>query len=65
MYMDYVPTQETAVPARQTAGHEGFTTNQRSFGSIDYYPVTVNGYKAAIIIPERTTHAVDIVEILT
>jgi len=44
---------------------EGFKMKGRSFGDIYAYPCEVNGLKAAIIIPTRTHHGMDILEIIS
>ena len=43
---------------------DSFTTKQRSFGSLTCYKVKVEKINAAIVIPERTRHAEDIIEII-
>ena len=43
---------------------EGFSTKERSFSSLECYPVTVYGEKAAIVVPDRTTHSDDIMELI-
>ncbi|MBE9390981.1 CTP-dependent riboflavin kinase [Fervidicoccus fontis] len=44
---------------------EGFRNEERYYGGATLFPVKVNGYeKAAIIIPDRTSHEKDIIEIV-
>ena len=43
---------------------KGFETKSRTYGSIDCYKAKINDEGSAIIIPERTRHAEDIVEII-
>jgi len=44
---------------------EGFTKENRTFGEIKCYPCTVNRkLRGAVVIPERTHHSSDIVEII-
>ena len=43
---------------------EGFRGEDRTFGGLWCYPVTLEKNKAAIIIPMRTTHPENIVEII-
>lgn len=44
---------------------EGFSTKTRTFGSIDFYKVNINGkISGAIIVPERTAHPPNIVEVI-
>jgi len=44
---------------------EGFKTKGRSFGDIFAYHCSVNGIPAVIIIPTRTHHGMDILEIIS
>lgn len=44
---------------------EGFKSKERTFGGLWAYPTTVYGEKAAIIVPVRTAHPEDIVEIIS
>lgn len=41
-----------------------FTTKQRTFGSLTCYKVKIDNKESAIVIPERTRHAEDIIEII-
>ena len=41
-----------------------FTTKTRTFGSIKAYKVKLNNVETSIVIPERTRHAEDIIEII-
>ena len=43
----------------------GFKTSNRTFGEIISYKVKVNGIKSAIVIPKRTSHNRDIIEIIS
>ena len=43
---------------------EGFKDKSRSFGALDCYKIKVKGIPAAVIVPERTRHDEDIVEII-
>lgn len=43
---------------------EGFKDKARSFGALDCYRIKVKGIKAAVIVPERTRHEENIVEII-
>ena len=44
---------------------EGFKTEQRTFGGIDCWKCTVNGkVEAAAILPHRTNHPANIIEII-
>jgi len=42
-----------------------FKTKERSYGSIKCYNTAINNTKAALIIPERTRHSKNIVEIIS
>ncbi|MFH2105634.1 MAG: DUF120 domain-containing protein [Candidatus Micrarchaeota archaeon] len=42
----------------------GFSTKERTFGDIFAYPCTLQGVKCAIIIPVRTHHGIDILEVI-
>ncbi len=43
----------------------GFTENDHEFGALMAYPVRLeSGEKAAVIVPENTTHEAEIVEIV-
>jgi riboflavin kinase len=43
----------------------GFTAKDRSFGNLVAYKVKVDGISSAIIIPERTSHDNDVIEIIS
>lgn len=43
---------------------EGFVTKERGFGGLWCYPITLNGTKASILIPLRSTHPEDVIEII-
>lgn len=43
---------------------EGFKTRQRTFGSLECYPVSIGSTKAAIVMPKRSRHPVDMIEII-
>ncbi|MCK5282968.1 MAG: CTP-dependent riboflavin kinase [Nanoarchaeota archaeon] len=43
----------------------GFSTATRTFGSILAYKIKVNNIGAAIIIPERTSHKRDVIEVIS
>jgi len=43
---------------------DGFKTKERSFGSLTCYKIRMGNKEAAIVIPERTRHGEDIVEII-
>lgn len=42
----------------------GFTTKTRTFGEIVAYKIKLNNTEATIVIPERTRHAEDIIEVI-
>ncbi len=42
----------------------GFSTKQRSYGSIKAHKIKINNMDAAIIFPERSLHGEDVVEII-
>ncbi len=42
----------------------GFTTKTRTFGKIAAYKIKINNTEATIVIPERTRHADDIIEVV-
>ena len=44
---------------------DGFKTATRSFGSIISYKIKINGIESAIIVPERTSHEKDIIEVIS
>jgi len=43
---------------------QGFITKERSFGSLTCYKIKVNDIDSAIVIPERTRHEKDIIEVI-
>lgn len=43
---------------------EGFSTKQRSFGSLRCYKIRINNANGAIVVPERARHNEDIIEII-
>ena len=43
---------------------DGFSTKTRTFGSITAYRIKINNIEASIVIPERTRHAEDIIEVI-
>jgi riboflavin kinase len=44
---------------------DGFKSQNRSFGQIIAYRIKVNGERAAIVIPDRTSHSRDTIEIIS
>lgn len=42
----------------------GFSTKERSFGSLKAFKISIMGVQGAIIIPERTKHAKNTIEII-
>ena len=44
---------------------DSFSSHGRTFGEISAYPVRINKLKTALIIPERTRHDKDIVEVIS
>ncbi len=42
---------------------QGFTTDERTFGPVKFFPAKLKGAKVAIVLPDRTTHT-DILEII-
>ena len=42
----------------------GFATKERAFGALSCYKIKVNSIEAAIVVPERTRHSLDIIEII-
>ena len=42
----------------------GFSTKTRSFGSITCYMIKINNAKAAIVVPERSHHPKNIIEVI-
>jgi riboflavin kinase len=53
------------ITSLQKININGFTDMNRSFGPITAYKVKVNNIEAAIVIPERTSHARDVVEVIS
>ena len=43
----------------------GFSTSERSYGAVDFYPVRVQNHDAAVIVPERTGHSDNTIEIIS
>ncbi len=43
----------------------GFKTKERTFGSLKCYKIKLGGKQAAIVVPERTRHGEDIIEIIS
>ncbi|MBS3097233.1 CTP-dependent riboflavin kinase [Candidatus Woesearchaeota archaeon] len=43
---------------------EGFTTKSRTYGSLTCYKIKINGIGGAIVIPERTRHEEETLEII-
>jgi len=48
----------------QPIGIQGFETKTRAFGGLTLYPVTCEGVKSAIVIPQRTRYGKDVMEII-
>jgi len=45
---------------------DGFETSERTFGALKTYSVVINGeQKAALVMPERTTHKKGVIEIIS
>jgi riboflavin kinase len=44
---------------------KGFETKNRTFGSLKCYKVKINNTKGAIVVPERTRHSENIIEIIS
>jgi riboflavin kinase len=44
---------------------KGFKSKERTFGSLNAYPVAVNGKRGAAIVPKRTHHEGTILEIIS
>ena len=44
---------------------DGFKSQNRTFGAITAYLVSIEGINAAIIVPERTSHDKDIIEVIS
>ena len=42
----------------------GFSTDERKFGDVNAYKIKINKINAALIIPEKTRHSKDIIEII-
>jgi riboflavin kinase len=43
---------------------KGFSTSKRSFGNLACCKIRIKGIEAAIVIPERTRHPDDIIEVI-
>ncbi len=43
---------------------EGFSTKQRTFGSLKCYKIRINNAVGAVVMPERARHSEDIIEII-
>lgn len=43
---------------------EGFQTKERTFGSLTCYKVKIKNTDAAIVVPERTRHSEDMIELI-
>ena len=43
---------------------QGFSTKERSFGSLKAFRISIHGVQGAIIIPERTKHPKNMIEII-
>ncbi len=52
------------VSAKEKIAIEGFTLKNRTFGGLAAYKVKINQVNAAIILPERTSHTKDTIEII-
>ncbi|KXA89264.1 hypothetical protein AKJ57_05600 [candidate division MSBL1 archaeon SCGC-AAA259A05] len=44
---------------------EGFTTEERSFGDVKCFPARIKEEKAAVVIPSRTYHEEDVLEVVS
>lgn len=44
---------------------KGFTTEERKFGDVRCFPAVLRSSKAAVILPQRTHHAENVVEIIS
>lgn len=44
---------------------EGFSTEERSFGAVKCFPSKIKGEEAAIVLPYRTHHEEDILEVIS
>ncbi len=44
---------------------EGFKSEERSFGEVECFPAKINSEKAAIVLPSRTHHEKDVIEIIS
>jgi riboflavin kinase, archaea type len=53
------------IAAQQKIMIDGFKTATRTFGSIGVYIIKVNGINSALVIPERTSHVRDTIEIIS
>ncbi|MEM0088177.1 MAG: DUF120 domain-containing protein [Archaeoglobaceae archaeon] len=63
-----IPKEEIGIKKRLDAEQgikiEGFTAENRSFGEVKAFKCKVNGLSAFIVIPKRTHHLSDVVEII-
>ena len=44
---------------------EGFRKGEKDFGVVECFPCTVNSVDGAVIVPERTRHEPDIIEVIS
>jgi riboflavin kinase len=42
----------------------GFSTTRRTYGDVKFYPITIGGHDAGLLLPERTSYGPDKVEIV-
>ncbi|MEM0203647.1 MAG: winged helix-turn-helix domain-containing protein/riboflavin kinase [Archaeoglobaceae archaeon] len=63
-----IPKEEMGIKKRLDAEEgikiEGFTAENRSFGEVKAFKCKVNGLSAFIVMPKRTHHLSDVVEII-
>lgn len=63
-----IPKEEMAVKRRLDAERgieiEGFTAENRNFGEVKAFKCRVNGLDAFIVMPKRTHHQSDVVEVI-
>ncbi|MEM0353297.1 MAG: DUF120 domain-containing protein [Archaeoglobaceae archaeon] len=63
-----IPKEEIGIKKRLDAEQgikiEGFTAENRSFGEVKAFKCKVNGLSAFIVMPKRTHHLSDVVEII-
>lgn len=50
---------------RQGKKIEGFSTEERTFGQVKCIPARVKGEKAAVVLPSRTHHEENIIEVIS